>query len=104
MAEIDTIKEQIANLKFWLGIMVVTDISLFGWLISHAGRTSFILVFSWLARRDCEYGWACTPPSSDRNSDRNITTVVIMDAITAILLVAVSLVFLGIVFDVSSDR
>ncbi len=32
-------KEQIAYLKFWLGVMVVTDISLVGWLISSAGST-----------------------------------------------------------------
>jgi hypothetical protein len=30
-------KEQIAYLKFWLGVMVVTDISLVGWLVSSAG-------------------------------------------------------------------
>jgi len=27
-------KEQLAYLKFWLGVMVVTDISLVGWLVS----------------------------------------------------------------------
>lgn len=30
MSEIDVAKEQIAYLKFWLGVLVVTDISLFG--------------------------------------------------------------------------
>ena len=34
MSELDRIKEQLAYLKFWQGIMVVTDISLVGWLIS----------------------------------------------------------------------
>ena len=29
-------KEQVAYLKFWQGIVVVTDISLAGWLISAA--------------------------------------------------------------------
>ena len=38
MSEIDVIKEQIAYLKVWLGIMVITDISLFGWLITHFDR------------------------------------------------------------------
>ncbi len=34
MSELDRLKEQLAYLKFWLGIMVVTEISLVGWLIS----------------------------------------------------------------------
>ena len=40
MSELDRIKEQIAYLKFWLGVMVVTDLSLVGWLISNAGGES----------------------------------------------------------------
>jgi hypothetical protein len=40
MSELDLAKEQIAYLKFWLGIMVVTDISLFGWLISNASSAN----------------------------------------------------------------
>ena len=34
--ELDRLKEQVAYLKFWQGIMVVTDISLVGWLVSTA--------------------------------------------------------------------
>jgi hypothetical protein len=34
VSKVDKAKEQIAYLKFWLGVMVVTDISLVGWLIS----------------------------------------------------------------------
>ena len=37
MSELDVAKEQITYLKFWLGILVVTDISLFGWLLSNVG-------------------------------------------------------------------
>ena len=36
MPELDRLKEQIAYLKFWQGVMVVTDISLVGWLVSNA--------------------------------------------------------------------
>ena len=36
MPELDRLKEQFAYLKFWQGIMVVTDISLVGWLVSTA--------------------------------------------------------------------
>ena len=34
MPELDRLKEQLAYLKYWQGIMVITDISLVGWLIS----------------------------------------------------------------------
>ena len=36
MSELDRLKEQVAYLRFWQGIMVVTDISLVGWLVSTA--------------------------------------------------------------------
>lgn len=35
MSKLDVAKEQIAYLKFWLGVLVVTDISLVGWLVSR---------------------------------------------------------------------
>ena len=34
MAALDRVKEQVGYLKFWQGIIVLTDISLVGWLIS----------------------------------------------------------------------
>lgn len=46
MSQLDRLKEQLAYLKFWLGIVVVTDISLIGWLISSfetAGRLTVLL-------------------------------------------------------------
>ena len=36
MSKIDKAKEQLAYFKFWLGVMVVTDISLVGWLVASA--------------------------------------------------------------------
>jgi hypothetical protein len=44
MSELDVVKEQIAYLKFWLGILVITDISLFGWLLSNVGSANLLLV------------------------------------------------------------
>ncbi|MGQ0547301.1 MAG: hypothetical protein ACT4P3_18540 [Betaproteobacteria bacterium] len=44
MSELDRIKEQIAYLKYWQGIMVVTDISLVGWLLT-AGENASVLIF-----------------------------------------------------------
>ena len=40
MSQIDIIKETIAYLKFWLGVMVISDISLVGWLLSNSGSAS----------------------------------------------------------------
>lgn len=34
MSDLDRLKEQLVYLRFWLGIMVVTEITLVGWLIS----------------------------------------------------------------------
>ena len=34
MSELDRVREQIAYLKYWQGIMVVTNISVLGWMIS----------------------------------------------------------------------
>jgi hypothetical protein len=34
MSELDRLKEQLVYLRFWLGVMVVTEITLVGWLIS----------------------------------------------------------------------
>lgn len=34
MSRLDVAKETIAYLKFWMGVLVVSDISLVGWLLS----------------------------------------------------------------------
>jgi len=34
VSELDRLKEQLVYLRFWLGIMVVTEITVVGWLIS----------------------------------------------------------------------
>ncbi|HLS86353.1 MAG TPA: hypothetical protein VK043_08655 [Burkholderiales bacterium] len=34
MSDLDRLKEQLVYLRFWLGIMVATEIALVGWLIS----------------------------------------------------------------------
>jgi hypothetical protein len=48
MAELDRVPERIAYLKLWQGIMVVTNISLIGWLITAAAEAplrTFALAF-----------------------------------------------------------
>ncbi len=44
MSELDFAKEQIAYLKVWLGILVVTDISLLGWLASNIVKAETALL------------------------------------------------------------
>ena len=44
MSKLDRLKEQLSYLKFWQGIMVVTDISLVGWLVSTADGTRALTV------------------------------------------------------------
>jgi hypothetical protein len=46
MPALDQLKEEVAYLKLWQGIMIVTDISLAGWLVSAvdtAERLRFFL-------------------------------------------------------------
>jgi len=35
LAKIDEVKEEINYLKFWLGLIVVTNIGLIGWLVNN---------------------------------------------------------------------
>ena len=43
MSELDRLKEQLVYLRFWLGIMVVTEITLVGWLISKLTSADLVL-------------------------------------------------------------
>lgn len=49
MSELDMLKEKIAYLKLWLGILVVTDISLIGWLVLNYESAKPLLVVSDIA-------------------------------------------------------
>jgi len=44
-----TLRKQVAYLKVWLGIVVITDISLAGWLISSSERAASLTFFLALA-------------------------------------------------------
>ena len=46
MSEVDVLKEKISYLKLWLGIFVVTDISLIGWLITNYEEAKLLLLIS----------------------------------------------------------
>lgn len=52
VSELDRFREEVAYLKFWQGIVVVTDISVAGWLISasdSASTLTFVLALAGLA-------------------------------------------------------
>lgn len=44
MSKLDVAREEIAYLKLWIGIMVVTDISLMGWLMGNFKTADQILI------------------------------------------------------------
>lgn len=44
MSELDGLREDLAYLKLWLGIMIVTSISLVGWLLSNFGSAHTLLL------------------------------------------------------------
>ena len=46
MSELDVAKEKIAYLKVWLGILLVTDISTFGWLVSNVDTSTTLLLWA----------------------------------------------------------
>lgn len=46
MSELDVAKEKIAYLKVWLGILLVTDVSTFGWLISNVDTAITLLLWA----------------------------------------------------------
>jgi len=45
MSDLDRLKEQLIYLRFWLGIMVATEIALVGWLISTPISTNATVWF-----------------------------------------------------------
>ncbi|MGQ0547303.1 MAG: hypothetical protein ACT4P3_18550 [Betaproteobacteria bacterium] len=47
MSELDRLKEQLIYLRLWMGIVVVAEISLLGWLASAAENASDTV--GWLA-------------------------------------------------------
>ena len=46
MSDLDVAKEQIAYLKVWLGILVITDISVSGWFVSSLGTATAPLLWA----------------------------------------------------------
>jgi hypothetical protein len=49
VSELDGIREEVAYLKFWLGIAVVTAISLIAWLFSNSEAPNHLLIVVFLA-------------------------------------------------------
>ena len=99
MSELDVAKEQIAYLKVLVGCdggyrhqpVRVADLECSEHTASAACRR--------LPRRDCHYCRDRPTASPDRTTDPSSAGVVSMETVIAILLVAVSLVFLAVAVD-----
>ena len=46
MSELDKLKENINQMRLWLGILAVTDISLISWVVSHRNDESLLLLIA----------------------------------------------------------
>ena len=71
MSQLDVLKEKIAYLKLWLGIIVVTDISLVGWLLGNYTVASWALIVGdvvAISVVSLEFT-SCTHASRKRSSD-----------------------------------
>jgi hypothetical protein len=88
MSELDIAKENIAYLKVWLGILVVTDISMAGWLISNGDTASRVLLAGGLV---------------DVAALSVVTEALKMDIILAVLVVAMAFLFVGIALHAARD-
>ena len=53
MSKLDVAKEKIAYLKLWLGIAVITDISLFSWLLTSGRQAPAVLLYGALVAVAC---------------------------------------------------
>jgi len=96
MSELDVAKEQIAYLKLWLGIMVVTDISLIGWFIGNYEHASAsLLVTDLLAVAVVSVGIMVLHDREDRAFEESI----IMEYVAALLLIAVPVLFVYLALD-----
>lgn len=70
MSELDLMREEIAYLKFWQGIIVVTDISVIGWLITSAGQAAagtFVLAVLGVAA--VTLAFSCCIAASEKQSE-----------------------------------
>ena len=98
MSELDVLKEKIAYLKLWLGIMVVTDISLVGWLLGNYIVANWVLITAAIARflsshleRSC-----CINVSRKRLRGSGALT---MHIVVGLIVIAVALLFVYAALD-----
>jgi hypothetical protein len=48
VSELDGLREEVAYLKFWQGVAVVTAISLIAWLFSSTGAATWLLLLAFI--------------------------------------------------------
>jgi hypothetical protein len=64
MSELDVAKEKIAYLKVWLGILLVADLSTFGWFVEPRHRYYLAAVGGHRGRARLD-PWHSPAPSAD---------------------------------------
>src|SRR4051812_27177285 len=96
MSQLDHLREEIAYLKFWLGIFVVTDISLAGWLISSPDTRSRLHHVLRGVRLGLAERWYSVLASTHRTSDCEHQGAIAMELIAAIAMFCVVLVIVGV--------
>ena len=71
MPKLDRVKEEVGYFKFWLGIVVVTDISLVGWLIVAVDQTDRLrIVLALLAIALLSFGAMVLHRAIDQRMER----------------------------------
>jgi hypothetical protein len=98
------LKEQLVYLRFWLGIMVVTEITLVGWLSSTPNTANPVL---WsLAAVGTVLPWLRYLPfaSSGRAPHRRDQEVIAMELLAGVIMLAVVLLFVGIALDAARRK
>ena len=96
MSELDRLKEQLVYLRLWLGIVVVAEISIVGWLASAVETASVRLFALAIATAIIVRLRYLSAPSPDPASHRRDRKVIEMDILVGIVMLAVALLFVGI--------
>jgi hypothetical protein len=104
MPALDQLKEEVAYLKLWQGIMIVTDISLAGWLVcaaDTAGRLQFFLAV--LECLPANLG-CCGAASKDRGPHKADRKAIGVETLATIIAFCVVLVIVGIALHAARDK
>ena len=103
MAELDRVREEIAYLKYWQGIFVVTDISLIGWLLSGSGEVTRPSILAFIAVVMLSFPYLGSAPAN-RTAHKADRDTVMIETLATIAMVIFVLVILGIGLDAARRK